>query len=149
MLAVHFICPLYSLGTSQINRIFTAPAFAKATAGKARNPATMSDIQQLTQAILQFRDERDWEQYHNGKDLALCLSIEASELLELFLWKQPEDVPEDRLKDELADVIYSAFLLAAQYKFDIKQIVLDKLEKNKQKYPVEKAKGSNRKYDEL
>ena len=90
----------------------------------------MTDIQQLTQAILQFRDERDWEQYHNGKDLALCLSIEASELLELFLWKQPEEVPEDRLKDELADVIYSAFLLAAQYKFDIKEIVLDKLEKN-------------------
>jgi NTP pyrophosphatase (non-canonical NTP hydrolase) len=109
----------------------------------------MTEIQEITQAILQFRDERDWAQYHNGKDLALCLSIEASELLECFLWKQPEEAELPRIKDELADVLYSAFLLTAHYGLDVKQIVMDKLEKNREKYPVEKAKGSRRKYDEL
>ena len=110
----------------------------------------MTDIQTLTQAILQFRDERDWAQFHSGKDLATLLSIEAGELLELFLWKQHDEaVNMDKLKDELADVVYAALLLTAHYELDVPEIVLQKLEKNRQKYPVEKAKGRKEKYDEL
>ncbi|MBV6425592.1 MAG: hypothetical protein KIPDCIKN_00073 [Haliscomenobacter sp.] len=110
----------------------------------------MNEIQELTRAILQFRDERDWAQFHTGKDLAMCLSIEAGELLELFLWKKdPNTVDQTLLSDELADVLYSAILLAAQYDLNPLQIVLDKLEKNRAKYPVEKAKGRNEKWDAL
>jgi NTP pyrophosphatase (non-canonical NTP hydrolase) len=109
----------------------------------------MTDIQQLTQAILQFRDERDWAQFHSGKDLATLLNVEAGELLELYLWKQQDEaVNMDQLQDELADVVYAALLLAAHYELDVKEIVLQKLEKNREKYPVEKARGK-KKYDEL
>jgi NTP pyrophosphatase (non-canonical NTP hydrolase) len=74
----------------------------------------MSEIQTITQAILQFRDERDWAQFHNGKDLAALLNVEAGDLLELFLWKKPEEAPDmPKLRDELADVLYAAFLLAS------------------------------------
>lgn len=110
----------------------------------------MSDIRSLTQAILQFRDERDWAQFHNGKDLATLLAVEAGELLELFLWKTPgEAVDPGKLCDELADVVYAALLLAHEHGLDVREIVLQKLEKNRQKYPVEKAKGRREKYDEL
>ena len=110
----------------------------------------MNDIKTITDAILGFRDERDWAQYHTGKDIAMCLSVEAGELLELFLWKKdPDEVDREKLNDELADVLYSAFLLAAHYDLDIRRIVLDKLEKNRRKYPVEKARGRNEKYDAL
>lgn len=110
----------------------------------------MNDIQEITRAILNFRDARDWAQYHTGKDISMCLSVEAAELLELFLWKKdPDAVDKDKLRDELADVFYSAFLLAAHYDLDVKEIVLAKLEKNEAKYPVEKARGRNEKYDAL
>jgi len=110
----------------------------------------MRDIREITQAILAFRDERDWKQYHSGKDIAMCLSVEAGELLELFIWKQdPNEVDLERLSDELADVCYSAFLLAAHYGLDVKEIVMQKLEKNRAKYPVEKSRGKNEKYDRL
>jgi len=110
----------------------------------------MSDLQEITNAILQFRDARDWAQYHTGKDISMCLSVEAGELLELFLWKKdPDEVDRIKLRDELADVLYAAFLLAAHYELDVREIVLEKLEKNKEKYPVEKAKGRNEKYDAL
>ena len=110
----------------------------------------MSDIHDLTQAILAFRDERDWAQYHTGKDLAMCLSVEAGELLELFLWKKEhEAVDQSKVADELADVMYSALLLAAHYGLDVKEIVLAKLQKNREKYPVERARGRREKYDEL
>ena len=106
----------------------------------------MSDIKELTEAILRFRDARDWAQYHTGKDIAMCLSVEAGELLELFLWKQdPNEVDRPQLRDELADVLYSALLLAAHYELDVREIVLEKLEKNKAKYPVDKARGRNEK----
>ncbi|MCO6490908.1 MAG: nucleotide pyrophosphohydrolase [Phaeodactylibacter sp.] len=110
----------------------------------------MTDIEEITRAILAFRDERDWAQYHTGKDIAMCLSVEAGELLELFLWKKDgNEVDTGKLRAELADVFYSAFLLAAHYGLDAKNIVLEKLESNKKKYPVEKAKGRNEKYDAL
>lgn len=109
----------------------------------------MEDINKLIKKIVKFRDERDWEQFHNSKDLALALSVEASELLELFLWKKNEDFNLDQLKDELADVLMYALLLAEKNNLDIHQIVLDKIKKNADKYPVDKAKGNATKYNEL
>jgi NTP pyrophosphatase (non-canonical NTP hydrolase) len=109
----------------------------------------MSEITSLIAKLKAFRDERDWEQFHNGKDLALAVSIEAAELNELFLWKNADDVNVEKLKEELADVLTFSLLLAEKYNLDISQIILDKIESNKQKYPVEKAKGSAKKYDEL
>lgn len=109
----------------------------------------MSDIKELTNEILKFRDQRDWAQFHNGKDLAISLNVEASELLELFLWKKDNEVNLDKLKDELADVFYSAFLLANTYNIEVKDIVIEKLRKNELKYPIDKSKGSNKKYNEL
>ena len=109
----------------------------------------MSDLEELRQAIAKFTQERDWDQFHNGKDLAIGLSIEASELLECFLWKNPEDASIDKIKEELADVLNFAFQMADKYGLDIKQIMLEKLQRNAQKYPVEKARGSAKKYDEL
>ena len=108
-----------------------------------------NDIKALTAALLKFRDERDWEQFHNPKDLALALNIEAGELLEAFLWKPSEQADIETVKEELADVLAFAFLLADKYGLDVKQIVLEKIEKNALKYPVEKARGSARKYTEL
>lgn len=109
----------------------------------------MSDIETIVKALLKFRNERDWEQFHNPKDLALAISIEANELLELFLWKKHDEASIDKVKDELADVLAFAFLLAEKYNLDIKQIMLDKINKNGKKYPVEKAKGTAKKYNEL
>jgi NTP pyrophosphatase (non-canonical NTP hydrolase) len=109
----------------------------------------MRDTQEITAALLKFRDERDWAQFHNPKDLALALNIEAGELLESFLWKTPEQANLDQVKEELADVFAFAFLLADQYDFDVKQIVLEKIAKNALKYPVEKSKGVAKKYTEL
>ena len=109
----------------------------------------MSDIKNLQQQIAQFSEERDWDQFHNGKDLAIGLSIEASELLEAFLWKAPEDVNVEKVREELADVFNYALQIATKYDLDVKQIVEEKLAKNAAKYPVEKAKGVATKYDEL
>jgi NTP pyrophosphatase (non-canonical NTP hydrolase) len=108
----------------------------------------MSDIEELQARILRFRDERNWAQFHTPKDLAMCLSVEAGELLELFLWKGSEDPDLPRVSEELADVLYSALLLAAHYKIDVRTAVIDKLEQNAAKYPVETSWGSNKKYSE-
>ncbi|SEH29613.1 nucleotide pyrophosphohydrolase [Chryseobacterium culicis] len=99
--------------------------------------------------LLKFRDDRDWEQFHNSKDLALALSIEASELLEIFLWKKNEDFDKDKLEEELADVFMFGLLLANKNNIDINDIIVKKLQKNNEKYPVEKAKGKSNKYDDL
>lgn len=109
----------------------------------------MNDIQEITKELIKFRNERDWEQFHNVKDLALAINIEAGELLELFLWKKAEDANKEKVKEELADVFAYALLLADKYGFDVKQIILDKINKNGQKYPVDKSKGTARKYNEL
>lgn len=101
----------------------------------------MNEIAEIQQALRTFRDERDWAQFHNPKDLALALSIEASELLETYLWKSAEHADLNNVKEELADVFCYAFLLADQYQFDVKQIVLDKMVKNAAKYPAEQAKA--------
>ena len=99
--------------------------------------------------LRQFRDDRDWKQFHNPKDLSLALSVEAAELLELFLWKSPEEADANKVKEELADVIAYALLLADTYDLDVEQIVLDKINQNEKKYPVSKAKGTAKKYTEL
>ena len=112
----------------------------------------MSDIKTVTEALVKFRDERNWQQFHNTKDLALALSIEAAELNELFLWKtkeEAEEVDREKLKEELADVFAYALLLAEKHQLDVPEIVLEKVVKNGVKYPVEKSKGSARKYNEL
>lgn len=109
----------------------------------------MKDIKEITAALIDFRNERDWEQFHNPKDLALAINIEAGELLELFLWKKHEDANLDKVKKELADIFAYAFLLADKYDFDVKKIVLDKIKENGEKYPINKAKGTATKYNEL
>ena len=108
-----------------------------------------SDIELIMKEIVRFTEDRDWDQFHNGKDLALALSIEASELNEAFLWKKPEEVNIEKVKEELADIMNYAFLLAHKYDMDIKEIILNKLKRNGEKYPVNKAKGSAKKYNEL
>lgn len=109
----------------------------------------MTDIEQILDELRRFNQERDWDQFHNGKDLAIGLSVEASELLESFLWKAPEQVNPDKIREELADVLNYAFQMADKYGLDIKQIMLEKIRRNAEKYPVEKARGSAKKYNEL
>ena len=110
------------------------------------------EFNELKDTLIRFRDERDWEQFHDSKNLALALSIEAAELNELFLWKkddESESVDREKLKDELADVFAYAIMLAGKHDLDVGDIVRAKMEKNRLKYPVEKAKGSSAKYADL
>ena len=96
--------------------------------------------------INKFRDDRDWRKFHNEKDLAISISLEASELLELFQWKESKDVTSKslkRIKEELADVFIYSIMLADNLQLDVEKIIEDKLEKNARKYPVEISKGSN------
>ena len=103
---------------------------------------------ELIDKLLKFRDDRDWKQFHSGENLAKALIIEAAELLELFQWKH-EIVDKKRMAEELADVFLYATLLAETYNLDIKKIMLDKIAINEIKYPVDKSKGNNKKYNEL
>ena len=107
-----------------------------------------SDIDRIIAEIKKFRDERDWGKFHDAKNLAICLNIESSELLEIFRWKEADEVDSNKVKKELADVFYSAFLLADKYGFNISELIEEKLKENKEKYPVNRFKGSNRKYNE-
>ncbi len=109
----------------------------------------MNEFKELMTEIDRFTEERDWDQFHNPKDLALALSIEASELMELYLWKKPEEANIGKVKEELADVFNYAFLIASKYQLDVPAIVREKMAENARKYPVEKAKGVATKYDEL
>jgi NTP pyrophosphatase (non-canonical NTP hydrolase) len=112
----------------------------------------MSEIDEIINTLINFRNERDWAQFHDSKNLAVAISIEASELNELFLWKdsiQSEEVAKDRIAEELADILSFAFLLAEKHKLDIKQIILEKVKRNGEKYPIEKSKGISKKYNEL
>jgi NTP pyrophosphatase (non-canonical NTP hydrolase) len=112
----------------------------------------MSEIRELIDLLETFRDERDWAQFHDSKNLALALSIEAAELNELFLWKKDEkseEVDKQRLREELADVFAYALMLAGRHGLDVSQIVKDKITLNAKKYPVEQSRGSSAKYTEL
>ncbi|MDA3965803.1 nucleotide pyrophosphohydrolase [Enterococcus thailandicus] len=102
--------------------------------------------------VNKFRDDRNWRQFHNEKDLAISISLEASELLELFQWKQPEEVTTnqvERIKEELADVLIYSYMLADNLDFDLDEIIEEKLIKNNRKYPVEKSIGKREKYTKL
>lgn len=112
----------------------------------------MSAIDKIIQNIVQFRDRRNWKQFHNPKDLSIALSIEANELMENFLWKNEKEIDEidlQKIKDELADVFAYAFLLVDHYNLDTAQIISEKFEKNEKKYPEDKARGNATKYDKL
>lgn len=115
----------------------------------------MDKIKELTEKIIAFRDARDWKQFHNPKDCAISLSLEASEVLEHFQWKSKEEINEyikthkEHIGEELADVLYWVLLMSHDLDIDILNISDKKLEKNNEKYPVEKAKGKNTKYNKL
>ena len=113
----------------------------------------MSDsIKELQQEIIAFRDERNWKQFHNHKDLAISISLEAAELLEVFQWSGADvaaDKKIDKIKEELADVLIYSFIMANDLDLSIDEIVRSKIEVNKRKYPVTKAYGSAKKYTEL
>jgi len=112
------------------------------------------ELKELQKKVIEFRDARDWAQYHNPKDLAISLSLEAAELLEIFQWKDPQEVeacksdPESRrrVKEELGDILIYALNMCHAFGFDPSEVILEKLELNEKKYPVEKAKGSAKKY---
>ena len=112
-------------------------------------------IDAITQRINAFRDARDWRQFHNPKDMAVSISIEAAELLEHFQWKTSAEceahvkAEREAVAEEIADVAIYIFGLADLLDLNLGTEMLRKLEKNAGKYPVEKAKGSNKKYDEL
>ncbi|MBM0843805.1 nucleotide pyrophosphohydrolase [Staphylococcus saprophyticus] len=112
----------------------------------------MNEIKELLKEINQFRDERNWRQFHNEKDLSLSISLEAAELLELFQWKSSEEVvdtKQERLAEELADVLIYSYMLADNLDFDINEIIRKKLVKNAEKYPLDKSKDNNTKYKDL
>lgn len=108
--------------------------------------------QETIKEILKFRDDRDWKQFHNPKDLAISISLEAAELLEIFQWSAEDVVCHekmDRIREELADVINYCVLMADACGLDLDEIIREKIKKNREKYPVEKSYGSKEKYKEL
>jgi len=107
---------------------------------------------EVIKKILKFRDDRDWKQFHNGKDLAISLNLEASELLELFQWSGTDltaSEKDEAMKEELADILMYAILFADRYDIDLNEALEKKLEQNNIKYPVKDAKGKKDKYTEL
>lgn len=108
--------------------------------------------QETIEKVLKFRDDRNWRQFHNPKDLAISICLEAAELLEAFQWSA-EDVQcegkKNKIREELADVLNYCVLMADACDLDMDEIVLEKIKKNEEKYPVEKAYGRREKYTEL
>ncbi|MCP4847745.1 MAG: nucleotide pyrophosphohydrolase [Verrucomicrobiaceae bacterium] len=115
----------------------------------------MDSIKEITGKIKEFRDERDWMQFHNPKELAAAIAIESAELQEIFLWKDypaSESTVLDKpgaIADEIADIAVYLFELADNLGLQLGDVILAKMQKNAEKYPIEKARGSNRKYTEL
>lgn len=112
----------------------------------------MKEYKKVVEELIKFRDERDWKQFHDSKNLAAAISIEAAELNELYLWKtikESEEVDLGRVKEELADILSFAFLLAEKHNLDPFEIVSEKIKLNGEKYPVSKARGTAKKYNEL
>jgi dCTP diphosphatase len=103
--------------------------------------------EELILALRRFVAERNWQQFHTPENLAKSISIESAELLELFQWSELSNI--DDVKEELADVLTYCLLLADKYDLDFEKIILEKLEKTKAKYPIDKSYGSSEKYDRL
>ena len=111
-----------------------------------------SDFQALVGRIQEFCKERDWSQFHDPKNLAISLQLEASEVLELFQWTKDNQIKPSKdaeISDELADVLYWVIMLANHYNIDLLTALNTKMDKNEEKYPIEKAKGVSSKYNEL
>ena len=112
----------------------------------------MGEINDIVKEINKFRDDRNWRQFHNEKDLSLSITLEAAELLELFQWKTSDEVVEtnrERLAEEIADVLIYSYMLADNLNFDINDIIRKKLVKNAEKYPIAKSKDNKIKYNEM
>jgi NTP pyrophosphatase (non-canonical NTP hydrolase) len=120
-----------------------------------RDKDMQDKIERLQQRIIDFRNKRDWKQFHNPKDIALSLVLEATEVLEHFQWKNTKEVQEhvichkEDIGEELADVLYWVLLMSHDLDIDIADALERKIDKNEQKYPVDKAKGTAKKYSEL
>lgn len=114
----------------------------------------MSKLSDITEKILAFRDARDWAQFHNPKDMAIAISLEAGELLEHFLWKGPEEVEarvkthREEISDEMADIAVYLVELADNLGIDLLMAMEQKIQKNAEKYPVDRVRGSSKKYSE-
>lgn len=115
----------------------------------------MNSISDLTKRIIAFRDARNWKQFHNPKDVALSLVLEATEVMEHFQWKNPNEISShvndhrEEISEELADVFYWILLMSHDLNIDIQEALLKKMQKNELKYPVGKSKGSHTKYTKL
>jgi len=117
----------------------------------------MSDLKNMQEEVVAFREARDWKQFHKPKDCAISLALEAAEVMELLQWKSPEEIEaykaggakHEAMSDELADVLYWVLLLAEDFGVDLSSAWRNKMKKNDAKYPVEKAKGKHTKYTEL
>ncbi len=115
----------------------------------------MSTLENLVSRIVAFRDARDWKQFHNPKDMALSLALEAGEVMEHFQWKNSEEMQRHlqehgtEVGEELADVLYWVLLMGNDFGIDVLRALEQKIEKNEAKYPVEKAKGNHTKYTQL
>jgi len=115
----------------------------------------MSDLSDLTKKIIQYRDDRDWKQFHNPKDLALSLMLEAGELAEHFQWQTEEEMNEyvakhrEEIGEELADALHVILIMCHDMNIDLIEVSKKKMQKNAAKYPVEKSKGNHTKYDKL
>jgi dCTP diphosphatase len=128
---------------------------------RTNHPPTLADLicsspwDGLLKEILKFRDKRDWAQFHDPKNLAEAISIESGELLEHFLWKTPQESRKitkekrEKLAAEIADILIFSLLFAHETGIDIEKAILDKIRHNESRYPVDKAKGSAKKYTEL
>ena len=115
----------------------------------------MKNINDLTKRIIAFRDERDWKQFHNPKDLAISLALEAAEVMEHFQWKSREEIDKyvltnkEEISEELADVLHCILIICNDLEIDLLETLEKKISKNEEKYPVEKAKGKHTKYNKL
>jgi dCTP diphosphatase len=115
----------------------------------------MVNIEELTKRIIAFRDARDWKQFHNPKDIALSLVLEAGEVVEHFQWKSKEEIEQyvkdhkDEIGEEIADVLYWVLLMSHDLKIDVLDALDKKIKKNEERYPVEKSKGNATKYNKL
>jgi dCTP diphosphatase len=115
----------------------------------------MTNISRITKRIVDFRNARDWKQFHNPKDMALSLVLEATEVMEHFQWKSHKEMEEyvktykEGIGEELADTLYWILLMSNDLNIDILKALEEKIEKNEAKYPVDKSKGKHTKYDKL